>query len=52
MPTLQLYVGIRAFEGLGDLAMIMKENAVANYITETELATMNLVDSIKISLML
>ena len=48
---MKLYVGNHASEALGDLSMIMKENVVANFITETELTTMNLVDSIKIPLM-
>ena len=51
--SLELHVDNRASEVLGDLAMIMKENVVANFITETtatELTTMNLVDSLKIPL--
>ena len=54
LQTLKLNVDTRAFEDrihtviLGDLLMIMKENVVADFITETALTTTNLVDSIKI----
>ena len=55
--TLKFNVDTSAFEDqipsviLGDALMIMKENAVADSIAETELTMMNLVDSIKLPLM-
>ena len=55
--TLRLNVDTCAFEdqihsvNLGDPLMITNENAVADFITETELTMMNLVDSIEILLM-
>ena len=51
--SLELHVENHASEVLRDLAMIMKENVVANFITEmtaTKLTMMNLVDSLKIPL--
>ena len=57
LQTLKLNVDTRAFEDripiniLGDPLMIMKENAVADFITETELTMMNLVDTTEIPLM-
>ena len=52
LQTLKFNVDTRAFEDrihtaiLGDPLMIMKENAVADFITETELTMMNPADSI------
>ena len=55
--TLKLNVDTFAFEDqipsviLGDPLMIMKETAFADFITETALTKMNLVDSVMIPLM-